>query len=106
MNNNYTDDFLDDEIVILIGENGEEVKFIELAAFPYKNSYYTILQPTESYKGIPKDEALIFEIKRKNDGDHFVYLEDHKLIDEVFFEYQRLLKEAEKENIFNTGEEE
>jgi uncharacterized protein YrzB (UPF0473 family) len=106
MNNNYTDDFLDDEIVVLIGENGEEVKFIELAAFPYKNGYYTILQPVESYKGIPKDEALVFEIKRKNDGDHFVYLEDHKLIDEVFFEYQRLLKEAEKENIFNTGEEE
>ena len=105
MNENYNDDFLDEEYVILIGENGEEVKFIELAAFPYKNGYYTILQPAENYKGIPKNEALVFEIKRKNDGDHFVYVENHKLIDEVFAEYQRLLKEAQQNNIFNTGEE-
>ncbi len=84
----------EDEIVTLIGKDGEEVDFNVIAGISLKSGYYTILQPTELLDGMGEDEALVFKVTQTDDGeDSFAIELDDKIIDAVFAEYDRLLAE-------------
>ena len=38
------DEFLDDEIIVLTGANGEQIQFVEIAGIALNDSFYVILQ--------------------------------------------------------------
>ena len=85
----------DDDIVTLIGQDGEEIDFVEIAGIAHKGKFYAILQPVELLEGMDDDEALVFEVGKNPDGsDKFEIVSDDEIIDAVFQEYNRLLDES------------
>ncbi len=88
---------IQEEIITLVTENGEEVDFIEIAGIELGESFYVILQPVELLEGMGEDEALVFEIVESEEGNKFEIVMDDETIDAVFEEYNRLLDEEEAE---------
>ena len=86
----------EDDIITLLSDSGEEINFVEIAGIAHKGNFYVILQPVELIDGREEDEALVFKVKRGEDGeDQFEIELDENIIDAVFAEYNRLLDEAE-----------
>lgn len=86
----------DENIVTLIGEDGEEVDCYEVAFILYKNESYSVLQPVELLEGMEEDEALVFKVTAGDeDEENFELVTDDEIIDGVFAEYEKLLAEDE-----------
>ena len=91
-------EFEDDDIVELIDDEGNTIKFIHVATVDYKNEWYAFFSPTEEVDGIDTDEVVIFRVDSDKDGkDIFSPVEDEKLLDEVYNEYLKMLDEEEQE---------
>lgn len=88
---------IQEEIITLVTENGEEVDFIQIAGIEYEDRFYIILQPVELLEGMGEDEALVFEVIEAEEGNKFEIVMDDDIIDAVFEEYNRLLDEEEAE---------
>ena len=87
-----------DDIVTLLGAEGEEIDFVEIAGIAYGGEFYAILQPVELLEGMEEDEALVFKVSRGEDGeDRFDIVLDDEIIDAVFAEYEKLLEQANAE---------
>ena len=81
---------------MLYNENDEAVEFEQIALIPLDAQVYAILKPTEKVEGVADDEAFVFEIiEDEEEGDTVRLVEDDKVIDKVFAEYNRLLDEEE-----------
>ena len=80
--------------IVLYNENDEPVEFEQIAIIPLENAVYAILKPVKKIEGVADDEAFVFEIvEDEEEGDTIHLVEDAKLIDDVFAEYNRLLDE-------------
>lgn len=77
----------------LYNEENQEVEFEQIALVPIEDKTYAILKPVENMEGVADDEALVFVIDEIDDEDCLVIVEDDKIIDDVFEEYYKLLKE-------------
>ena len=77
----------------LYNEENQEVEFEQIALVPIEDKTYAILKPVETMEGVADDEALVFVIDEIDDEDCLVIVEDDKIIDDVFEEYYKLLKE-------------
>ena len=89
---------IQEEILTLVTENGEEVDFIQIAGIEYEDRFFIILQPVELLEGMGEDEALVFEVIEAEEGNKFEIVMDDDIIDAVFEEYNRLLDEEEAED--------
>lgn len=83
-----------DDIIVLIGNDGEEIEFVEIAGIAHKGNFYAILQPVKPLEGMAEDEALVFKvILGANGEDRFEVELDDEIIDAVFEEYNRMIEE-------------
>lgn len=83
-----------DDNIILYNEKDEAVEFIQIAIISLNNNLYPILKPAHPMEGLSEDEALVFVISEV-DGEEALLLEsDDAVIDAVFEDYYRLLREA------------
>ena len=82
----------EDSIVTLLGEDGIEHNFIEVAQIEYQEKLYLILQPLELLDDMAEDEALVFRVD-PTDGENarFELELNEEVIDEVFKIYYQLL---------------
>lgn len=90
------------ENIKLYNEENQEIEFEQIALVPIENKTYAILRPVLEMEGIAEDEALVFVIDEIDDEDCLVIVEDDAIVDKVFEEYYKMLKEEGVE----TGEEE
>ena len=81
------------ENIKLYNEENQEVEFEQIALVPIENKTYAILKPVLKMEGIADDEALVFVIDEIDDEDCLVIVEDDAVIDQVFEEYYKMLKE-------------
>ena len=81
------------ENIKLYNEDNQEVEFEQIALVPIENKTYAILKPATVMEGIADDEALVFVIDEIDDEDCLVIVDDDKVIDAVFEEYYKMLKE-------------
>lgn len=81
------------ENIKLYNEENQEVEFEQIALVPIENKTYAILKPVQEMEGIADDEALVFVIEEIDDEDCLVIVEDDKVVDAVFEEYYKMLKE-------------
>ena len=81
------------ENIKLYNEENQEVEFEQIALVPIENKTYAILKPVASMEGIAEDEALVFVIDEIDDEDCLVIVEDDSIVDQVFEEYYKMLKE-------------
>lgn len=81
----------DDNIVVLIDENGEEVEFEHLDTVEMNGNEYVVLMPLESEDADESDtdEVIILKIEHNEEGeDSFVSIEDEGELNEVFEEFK------------------
>lgn len=83
----------DDSNLILYDENNNPTEFQQIAVIPKNNKIYAILKPLSKKFNIADDEALVFVIEEVDDEDYLIIVEDEKIIDSIFDEYYKLLKE-------------
>ena len=81
------------ENIKLYNEENQEIEFEQIALVPIENKTYAILRPVVEMEGIAEDEALVFVIDEIDDEDCLVIVEDDNIVDKVFEEYYKMLKE-------------
>ena len=82
------------ENIKLYNEKDEEIEFEQIALIPLDDVVYAILKPVMEIDDIAEDEAFVFEIVDDEDnGESLRLVEDDKIIDAVFDEYNKLLDE-------------
>ena len=81
------------ENIKLYNEENQEVEFEQIALVPIENKTYAILKPAQTMEGVADDEALVFVIDEIDDEDCLVIVEDDAVVDQVFEEYYKMLKE-------------
>ena len=85
-----------DDTITLLGADGKEIHFTEIAGIALKGNFYAILKPVEHIEYMDDDEALVFKVTRDaNGGDRFDIVLEDETIEAVFAEYDRLLDEAQ-----------
>ena len=84
--------------IVLYNENDEPVEFEQIALIPLEEVVYAILKPVAAVEGVADDEAFVFEVvENEEEGDSLKLVEEDKVIDAVFAEYNKLLDEHQGE---------
>lgn len=82
-----------DDIVVLIGEDGEEVEFEHLDTIEMNGNEYVVLLPLEE-QDEEVDEVVILRIEHNEDGeDSFITVDDEEELNEVFEEFKERMEE-------------
>lgn len=82
-----------DDIVVLIGEDGEEVEFEHLDTIEMNGNEYVILLPLDEQDD-EVDEVVILKVDHNEDGeDAFVTVDDEEELNEVFEEFKERMEE-------------
>ena len=78
---------IEEEIIELVDDDGNVIKFKLLDVTEYKGQKYTLLLAAEPSEEIAEDEVVIF---RLNEQDEVLEpIEDENLLEEVFEFYQQ-----------------
>ncbi|MBQ6849036.1 MAG: DUF1292 domain-containing protein [Clostridia bacterium] len=82
-----------DDNIVLYDDKDTATEFVQIAVIGLNGKIYPLLQPAQPMEGLGEDEALVFVID-EIDGEECLYIEtDEAVIDEVFREYFKLLKD-------------
>ncbi|MBD5583831.1 MAG: DUF1292 domain-containing protein [Clostridia bacterium] len=84
---------LEEEVIELVDDDGNVLKFKLLDVTEYKGEKYTLLLAAEPNDEIAEDEVVIFRLNEEEEV--LEPIEDDKLLEEVFEFYQQ---EAEAED--------
>lgn len=90
----------DEDIITLYNEaTDKDEDFYHLATLDVDGKWFIVMKPVEKLEDIEDDEVLIYEIEEDRDGnDVFIPIEDEKLLQKVFDEFDKELKKYEEEN--------
>ena len=99
MEKNAIEQLLDEDNIdpiVLYDENDNEVEFDQIAIIPFNENLYAILKPVEPMEGVGEDEAIVFAFETDEDDDEILsVVEDDAIIDAVFEEYYKMVKDAQ-----------
>ena len=84
-----------DNIVELVDENDNTVRFEHLMTVDYQGDGYALLAPVDDIDGIGEDEVVILKIEEGEDEDTYVGVEDEELLEKVFEEYLKIAEADE-----------
>lgn len=84
-------DYEEDNIVELVDDEGNTLKFEHLMTFEYKSEWYVALAPVEPIQEATDedegDEIAIFHLVGEEEDERLEMIEDDELLDEVFAEF-------------------
>jgi uncharacterized protein YrzB (UPF0473 family) len=85
-----------DDIVILIGEDGEEVEFEHLDTIEMGENEYVVLLPVDEQEDEEVDEVVILKVEHTEGGeDAFVTVDDEEELNRVFEEFQSRIEDED-----------
>ena len=85
---------MEENIVELLDENGETVRFDHLMTVEYGSGAYMALYPLDPMEDVGEDEVVIFEIQLDENGDDiYVGVEDKEELQKIYEEFLRLYDE-------------
>ncbi len=83
-----------DDIVVLLGEDGEEVEFEHLDTIELNDSEYVVLLPLDEQENEEVDEVVILKIERNDEGeDSFITVDDEEELNAVFEEFKSRMED-------------
>lgn len=82
-----TEEFLQEELIELIDDNDNIVKFKLFDVTEYKGQKYTLLLAAEPNDDVAEDEVLIFRLNEETET--LETIEDENLLQEIFDFYQQ-----------------
>ena len=99
---NIVDILLDEdneEPILLMGEDGKQILFDQVAVIPYQvqgeTRLYAILKPIDKIEGVEDDEAIVFYVDVRDEDDSLIRVEEDESIARAVFEkYYELLADA------------
>ncbi len=79
-----------DEVIVLLGDNGEEIEFEHLDTIEMNGNKYVVLLPLEDGEVDEEtDEVVILKVAVQEDGEEaLVNIEDDDELNEVFEEFK------------------
>lgn len=86
---------LEDEVIELVDDDGNVIKFKLLDVTEYKGEKYTLLLAAEPNEEIGEDEVVIFRLNEEEEV--LEPIEDEKLLEEVFEFYQQEVEAEDSE---------
>ena len=83
------EELLDDEIIVMVDEEGKEVEFTHIATLDYNDEWYIYVQPVE-LGDMDEDEMFIFKIEE----------DENDLLEKLYQEYLKEcdIQDAKEEN--------
>ncbi len=100
VDNVNNEELQDDEIIVMVDEEGKEVEFTHIATLDYNDEWYIYVQPVE-LGDMDEDEMFIFKIEEDENGnDLFTPVEDEDLLEKLYQEYLKEcdIQDAKEEN--------
>lgn len=101
-------EYIDNEnVVVLLDENGEEQYFEHELTFLYEGDRYAALSPITEYEDDGEEddlfedeesEILFMRIDRDDAGDSYTLVENEIMLDELFTRFIELMDEIEEQN--------
>lgn len=86
---------IDENIVVLTDEEGNELECDYLDTITHKNVDYAVLYPLD--QDGEDGEVIILELVENEDGEEeYLTVDDEELLDEIFEEYSRILELEEE----------
>ncbi|HEY5586141.1 MAG TPA: DUF1292 domain-containing protein [Ruminiclostridium sp.] len=83
-----------EDIIVLIGEDGEEVEFEHLDTVELNGNEYVILLPMDEEENEEADEVVILKVDHNEDGeDSFITVDDDDELNNVFEEFKSRMEE-------------
>ena len=83
-----------DDLVILVGEDGEEVEFEHIDTIEMNGNEYVVLIPATEQEDEEVDEVVILKVEHNDDGeDSFVTVDDEEELNNVFEEFKTRMEE-------------
>lgn len=83
-----------DDIIVLIGEDGEEVEFEHLDTVEMDGNEYVVLLPLDEQEDEEIDEVVILKVDHNEEGeDAFVTVDDEDELNKVFEEFKTRMEE-------------
>lgn len=96
MENENCEIFDEEDIVTLQDEEGNPIKFIEVACVEYENNFYVLLSPAEEVEGIAEDEVIVCKLEDQDDETQLIVpVQDEELMQKVFDEYLKTAEECD-----------
>lgn len=89
------DEEMDEGIVVLVDENGDEVEFEHLDTIELNEKEYVVLLPMDQEETEESDagDVIILRIDHGNEEDAFLTIDDEAELEEVFNEFKRRVDE-------------
>ena len=87
------EEFSEEELIELIDDDGNIVKFKLFDVTEYKGAKYTLLLAAESNDSVAEDEVLIFRLNEETET--LETIEDENLLQEVFDFYQQEVEDED-----------
>ena len=81
-------------VVDLIDDEGKVHKCYHIGTIQYKDRWFAFFQPEDESEG-DEEEVAILEIVGEEGAEELLPIEDDALLDEVFDEFCRVMKEDE-----------
>lgn len=82
-----------DNIVELIDENDNVVRFQHIITIEYEGEKYALLSPIEDLEDVDEGEVVIVRIEEGEEQDAYIGVEDEDLLDAVFARYLEIVEE-------------
>ncbi len=83
-----------DDIVVLVGEDGEEVEFEHIDTIEMNGNEYVVLIPVEEQENEEVEEVVILKVDHSDVGeDSFVTIDDEDELNNVFEEFKTRMEE-------------
>lgn len=97
-NNNHELDMEREDIVELVDEDGQAVRFEHLMTLEHEGKPYICLVPIDEMEDVGEDELVILRIETDGDGnDVYATVEDEAELDAVFEKYLEIAEADEEE---------
>ena len=90
------DEEVEEEVITLVDEDGNEVDFYEVATLDDQDKWYILLEPAEELEGFEEGELLIYELGEDEKGEEtFLPVESEETLNAVFAEFEKMMEEGE-----------
>jgi len=97
MDNNENNSMEMDNIIELVDENDNPIRFEHIMTVQYKGEDYILLAPVDPTEDMEEDEVLVLKIENDENGEEiYVSIEDDDLVQKVFEKYLEIVESDEE----------
>ncbi len=86
-----------DNIVELLDEDDNVVRFEHIITLEHEGEKYALLSPVDDLEDVEEGDVVIMRIEEGDEQDAYVGIEDEELLEAVFQKYLRIVEEEDEE---------